>query len=201
MATTRVAFGAKSVHYAVITSIDPVTKVPVYGEWKPINCPTEFSAEAVGEVTNFNCGNGVGAKFSSNAGYTGTIVGSMINEEFLIDVLGNIKETATGLVYEDANVQPKNFGLKFIHSFKEDDVDTKDIAFMYYNCVATRPGKSNSTTTDTIEGGTEELSITMTPLATDPAVVKAYAVEGDGTGFETIKTSVLLPTDVVPPIP
>jgi hypothetical protein len=201
MAKTRVPFDAKSVHYALITSVDPITKIPTYGDWKPINCPTEFSAEAVGEISSFYCGGGVGAKFSSNGGYTGTITGSMIDEDFILDVLGNVKEQATGIVFEDANVQPKNFGLKFVHSFKEDDAETKDIAFIYYNCVATRPGKNNSTKTETIEGGTEEISITMTPLLTDPAIIKAYAVEGDGTAFDAIKQGVVLPDALNLPTP
>lgn len=64
------------------------------------------------------------------------------------------------MLVENANVETANFALLF-----EFDGDKKKIRHVLYNCSASRPSIESATNEDEIEGQTETLALTATPLA------------------------------------
>lgn len=174
----RVKFGARSVEYAKITDYDAVTKLPTYAALKTVNCPTEFSSEAVGEISKFYCGDAASETFTSSDGYTGTLTGTMLEDDFLVDVLNFELDATSGGMFEYADDQPNDFAFVFSQRFKENGVE-KGVKYVFYKTTCTRQGAGGSTTTETIEAGTDELALTMTPLDIQPKrLVVGKFVEG-----------------------
>lgn len=193
----KIKYGARSVEYAKIESYDEITKIPTYSPLKTINCPTEFSSEAVGETSKFYCGDSAKETFTSNDGYTGTLTGTMLEDDFLLEVLNMELDAATGGVFEYTDRQPADFAFVFSQRFKENGVDKK-VKYVYYKTTCSRQAVSGSTTTETIEAGTDELALTMTPLEASPrSFTMAKFVEGSP-GFTLLENGEIpLPTSAV----
>lgn len=192
----NVKFGVRAAQYAVIESIDETTGIPTYGAWKTINCPVSASFEPKGEISEFYCGNGVGAKFKTNAGFEGTISGSDVTEDFKIDCLGMHKSTTGGLSITTADTG-KNFAIRVDGDTRVDDSENKGVSYIYYNCTASLPTGEMSTTTDTTEGQETEITIMVSPLNTSPEkLVASEFMEGDGTDYTDAQTSVVFPDNI-----
>lgn len=186
----KIKFGAKSVEYAKILSYDSITKVPEYSELKTINCVTEFSSEQVGEISKFYCNDTATETFTSNDGYTGTLTGSMLEDDFAQEILNLELDPTTGGMFEYADTQPSDFAFVFSQSFKENGV-TKGVKYVYYKTSCTRQGAGGATATETIEAGTDELALTMTPLDIPPRkLTMAKFVEGSA-GYTALEAGTI----------
>ena len=191
MAKNKVKYGLKNVHYAVAT-IDELTNTATYATPKPWLGGVELSLDAEGDTTKFRADNidyWVGA---SNNGYSGDLESALIPEDFKKDVLGDI-EDSNGVLVEDAGAKTVHFALMF--QFEGDQNATRHVL---YNCTATRPSVSGSTTEETIEPQTETVTITAVSIhnsGLDKDLVKGRVNEGD-TPYSTWFDAVYQPSTV-----
>lgn len=175
MASNKVKYGLKNVYYAVAT-IDPSTQTATYGT--PVRWPgaVSLSMDAEGESTKFRADNIDYWVGQSNNGYSGDFESALIPDSFRKDVLGDIVD-GNGLYVEDAGALTQEFALLF--QFEGDQNATRHVL---YNCTATRPSVSGSTTDEQIEPQTETLSLTAVAVhnaTLDKDIIKARCNEGD----------------------
>ena len=166
---SKVFYGIQDVHIAKITEENGVitfgTPFAVKGA-KGLNTDPEG-----GEATPFYADNI--AYFIApavNNGYSGDLELAITPEEFLTQILGQVKDV-NGVVFENADDTTARFALLF-----QAQGDAKNRRFCFYDCTATRPSRSNETKEENIEVGTDTLTITMNPRATD-RMVKCYCEE------------------------
>ena len=169
----KVKFNICNVHYALIT-VDDDGDV-TFGT--PVAMPgaVSLSLEPNGGPSNFYADGYAYYTISNNMGYEGDLELAMVPESFRTDVLKESLDDNSVLV-ESANVETANFALLF-----EFDGDVRKIRHVLYNCSASRPSIESETKEDTIEPGTETLSITADPRS--DGLVKART--GDTTDAGT----------------
>ena len=169
----KVKFNICNVHYALQTIGD--NGDVSFGTPVPMPGAVSLSLDANGEPSNFYADGYAYYTISNNMGYEGDLELAMIPESFRTDVLKETLDTNKVLM-ENANVETANFALLF-----EFDGDVKKIRHVLYNCSASRPSIESETKEDTIEPGTETLSITADPRS--DGLVKART--GDTTDAGT----------------
>jgi len=118
-----------------------------------------------GEETPFYADNIKYFIANSNQGYTGDLELAMTTEKFLTDILGRTIDS-NGAVFEASDDTQARFALMF-----QGQGDKTARRWVFFDCTATRPSRENNTKEDTIEVGTETMSITMSPRPTDKAVM------------------------------
>lgn len=191
MTNNKVKYGLKNVYYAVAT-IDELTNTATYGTPKKWPGAVNMSQDAQGDTTKFRADNidyWVGA---SNNGYSGDFECARIPDSFKMDVLGVI-EDSNGVMIEDAGARTVHFALMF--QFEGDVSATRHVL---YNCTATRPTVSGSTTEETIEPQTETVTITGVAIhnaALDMDLVKARCGE-DNAEYANFFSAVYQPSAV-----
>lgn len=182
----KVKFNICNVHYALITMDDDGEVT--FGTPAAMPGAVSLSLEPNGEPSNFYADGYAYYTISNNMGYEGDLELAMVPESFRTDVLKESLDDNSVLV-ESANVETANFALLF-----EFDGDVNAIRHVLYNCSASRPSIESETKEDTIEPGTETLSITADPRS--DGLVKART--GDTTDKEAYTNwykSVYLPTE------
>ena len=185
----RIKYGLKSVHYAV-AHIDELTNTATYDT--PVRWPgaVNLSQEAQGDTTKFRADNVDYWVGTANNGYQGDFESALIPNSFRKDVLGDI-EDSNGVWVENAEAKTVHFALMF--QFEGDEKNTRHVL---YNCTATRPTVSGSTTEETIEPQTETITITGVVIhnaGLDLDVVKARCEE-DNAEYATFFDSVYQPS-------
>lgn len=189
MASNKVKYGLKNVYYA-IAHIDVQTNTATYDA--PVRWPgaVNLSQEQQGETTKFRADNIDYWVGNSNNGYSGDFESALIPESFRRDVLAEI-EDSNGIMVEDAGAKTVHFALMF--QFEGDAHATRHVL---YNCTATRPTISGTTTEETIEPQTETVTITGVAIhnaALDKDLVKARCPE-DNPKYSTFFDEVYQPT-------
>ena len=140
-------------------------------EWIITGAVTQFDEKQTGGVLpihGFGLAEGDSSPFyadgivyfrsTANNGYSGDLEIALIPEWFRTDIL---KETLdkNGILIESSKVtEMEKFALLF-----EFDGDVRCIRHVLYNCTASRPSIESETKEDTIEPGTEKLSLTADP--------------------------------------
>lgn len=124
-----------------------------------------LSFEPEGEETPFYADNIKYYIASSNQGYSGDLELAITPEKFLTEILGRQKDK-NGAIFENADDKTARFALMF-----QGKGDEKERRWVFYDCIATRPGRENNTKEESIEVGTETISITMSPRTSDKAVM------------------------------
>lgn len=151
----KVKYNLKNVHYAKQTDVDGVI-----GFDTPIKWPGAVSLDLPpeGEELKFHADGVVYYASYTNSGYSGTLEMALIPDGFRKDILGEIEDATTKVLYESAEARQAPFALLF-----EFDGDVKSIRHVLYNVSAARPNISGSTNTETKQIATESLSITAIP--------------------------------------
>ena len=182
----KVKFNICNVHYALIT-VDEDGEV-TFGT--PVAMPgaVSLSLEPNGEPSNFYADGYAYYTISNNMGYEGDLELAMVPESFRTDVLKESLDDNSVLV-ESANVETANFALLF-----EFDGDVNAIRHVLYNCSASRPSIESETKEDTIEPGTETLSITADPRSDGLVKARTGDTTDAGTYANWYKT-VYIPTE------
>lgn len=160
----KVLYGIEKCYIAKITEEDGEI---TYGTPFAMPGVTGLSPEPQGATTKFYADNVVYFIANSNQGYEGDLVLAITPEEFLTQILGQEVDD-NGAVIEKADDKQARFALMF-----EGKGDQKARRWVYWDCTATRPSRENNTQEESVEVGTESITITMSPRTTDKAI-KCY---------------------------
>ena len=170
----KVKYNLKNVHAAKLTKNEDGTYT--YATPQAIPGAVSISLDAEGDSSPFYADGIVYFRSTANNGYSGDLEIALIPEWFRTDIL---KETLdkNGVLVESSNVtEMEKFALLF-----EFDGDVRCIRHVLYNCSASRPSIESETKEDTIEPGTEKLSLTADPR--EDVLVKSRT--GDSTSDAT----------------
>ena len=186
----KVKYNLKNVHAAVLTATvaEGVTSYS-YGTPKAIPGAVSISLDAEGESSPFYADGIVYFRSYANNGYSGDLEIALIPEWFRTEIL---KETldANGVLVEKADTtEIVKFALLF-----EFDGDERSIRHVLYNCSASRPSIESETKEETIEPGTETLSLTADPRE-DGLVKSRTGDTTDATTYANWYQAVYLPTE------
>lgn len=160
----KVLYGIEKCYIAKLTEADGEI---TYGTPFAMPGVTGLSPEPQGDTTKFYADNVVYFIANSNQGYEGDLVLAITPEEFLTQILGQEVDD-NGAVIENADDKQARFALMF-----EGKGDQKARRWVYWDCTATRPSRENNTQEESVEVGTETITITMSPRTSDKAI-KCY---------------------------
>ena len=190
----KVKYNLKNVHAAKLTETvtNGVTSFS-YGTPKAIPGAVSISLDAEGESSPFYADGIVYFRSVTNNGYSGDLEMALVPEWFRTEILQEQLDSKGVLIEKSDNRESVKFALLF-----EFDGDINCIRHVLYNCTSSRPSIESETKEDTIEPGTEKLSITADPRA--DGLVKART--GDTTDAATYDgwySAVYLPTEATTP--
>lgn len=173
----KVKYNIKNVHVAKQTETAGEDGATTYSYATPKNIPgaVSISLDAEGEISTFYADGIAYYVTSANNGYSGDLEMALIPSWFRTEILNETLDDKSVLV-ENANNNTNPFALLF-----EFDGDQRAIRRCLYNCTCTRPSIESETTEETVEPGTETLSITNSPRS--DGLVKAQT--GPDTDAET----------------
>ena len=155
----KVKYNLKNVHAAKMTETvtDGVASF-TYEKPKAIPGAVSISLDAEGESSPFYADGIVYFRSVTNNGYSGDPEIALIPEWFRTEILQETLDDKGVLVENSGVGESVKFALLF-----EFDGDVNAIRHVLYNCSASRPSIESETKEDTIEPGTETLSITADP--------------------------------------
>ena len=192
--SNKVKYNLKNVHAAVLTEevVEGVTEYS-YATPKAIPGAVSINLDAEGDSSPFYADGIVYFRTFANNGYSGDLEIALIPEWFRTDILQEDGD-ANGVLVEKSDIgESVKFALLF-----EFTGDAKGIRHVLYNCSASRPSLESQTKEETIEPGTETLTITADPRG--DGLVKART--GDTTTTTVYNgwyTSVYTPVAPTPP--
>ncbi|MGG6796563.1 UNVERIFIED_CONTAM: phage tail protein [Streptococcus canis] len=170
----KVKYNLKNVHAAKLKK--DTNGAFSYENPKAIPGAVSISLDAEGESSPFYADGIVYFRSTANNGYSGDLEIALIPEWFRTEILKEELDK-NGVLVEKANVsETEKFALLF-----EFDGDINAIRHVLYNCSASRPSIESETKEDTIEPGTETLSLTADPR--EDGLVKSRT--GDTTSADT----------------
>lgn len=173
----KVKYNLKNVHAAKLTEsvVDGAVKY-TYAAPQAIPGAVSISLDAEGDSSPFYADGIVYFRSVANNGYSGELEIALIPEWFRTDILQETLDSNGVLVEKSDQAESVKFALLF-----EFDGDVRAIRHVMYNCTASRPSIESETKEDTIEPGTEKLSLTADPR--EDGLVKSRT--GDTTSGET----------------
>jgi phi13 family phage major tail protein len=187
----KVKYNLKNVYAAKLTETTSESGETTftYATPKAIPGAVSISLDAEGDTSPFYADGIVYFRSVTNNGYSGDLEIALIPEWFRTEILQEAQD-ANGVLVENSTVaESVKFALLF-----EFDGDVKAIRHVLYNCSASRPSIESETKEDTIEPGTETLSITADPRS--DGLVKARTGDTtDDTAYEAWYKSVYSPAE------
>ena len=180
----KIKFGLTNVHYAPAEIAADGT-----AEYEtPVRWPGAVSIglDPEGDNVVFYADNIAYWTGNGNNGYNGDLEIARVIDSFRTDILGDVVD-AKGVIFENTEAPIKHFALLF-----EFDGDVNAIRHVLYNCAASRPSIESETKEDTIEPGTETLSLTADPRE-DGLVKSRTGDTTDATTYANWYKSVYLP--------
>ena len=190
MSKNKIKYNLKNVYAAILTKGSDGSFS--YGTPQAIPGAFSMSLDAEGEASPFYADGIVYFRTATNNGYSGDLEIALVPEWFREDVLKETLDTNNVFIERSDNIEPVYFALLF-----EFDGDVKAIRHVLYNCtVSTRPTLASQTKEDSIEPGTETLSLSADPR--EDGLVKARTSdETDSTVYQNWYGSVYVPDSVV----
>ena len=181
----KVKYNLKNVHAAVLTeTVENGTTVYSYGTPKAIPGAVSIALDAEGESSPFYADGIVYFRSVTNNGYSGDLEIALIPEWFRTEILQEELDEKGVQIEKSNNAESTKFALLF-----EFDGDVNAIRHVMYKCTASRPSIESETKEDTIEPGTEKLTITADPRA-DGLVKARTGDEVDQTTYQNWYQSV-----------
>ena len=182
----KIKYNLKNVHAAKLSRT--LNGGYEYATPRAIPGAVSISLDAEGDSNPFYADGIVYFRSVANNGYSGDLEIALIPEWFRTEILKESLDS-NGVLVEDASVaEMEKFALLF-----EFDGDTKCIRHVLYNCSASRPSIESETKEESIEPGTEKLTLTADPR--EDGLVKSRT--GDTTSDATYNAwyeSVYIPT-------
>lgn len=158
----KVLYGIRNVYVAKLTEANDGTIT--YGVPFEVAGATGFSPEPQGDTTIFYADDKIYFRRDKNNGYEGELTLAVTPQDFLTQILGRTVDS-NGAVIENADDKFARFALLF-----EGEGDPTNRRYIYWDCTTTRPSREHATTEDSIEVGTDSLTITIAPRSSDNAV-------------------------------
>lgn len=157
----KVKYNIKNVYVAKQTEETTEEGATTYSYETPKHIPgaVSISLDAQGEISKFYADGVTYFTASANNGYEGDLEMALIPDWFRTEILNETLDTNKVLV-ENANAVTNPFALLF-----EFDGDVKSVRRCMYNCTCTRPSVASETKEETVDPGTETLTITNSPRA------------------------------------
>ena len=157
--SNKVKYNLKNVHAAKLpeTVTEGVTSYS-YATPQAIPGAVSITLDAEGDSSPFYADGIVYFRSYANNGYSGDLEIALIPEWFRTEILKEVLDTNGILVEKADHAESVKFALLF-----EFDGDERAIRHVMYNCSASRPSIESSTKEETIEPGTETLSLTADP--------------------------------------
>ena len=185
----KVKYNLKNVHAAKLTeTVTNGVSTFTYGTPKAIPGAVSISLDAEGESSPFYADGIVYFRSVTNNGYSGDLEIALIPEWFRTEILQEELDSKGVLIEKSDHRENTKFALLF-----EFDGDTNAIRHVLYNCTSSRPSIDSETKEDTIEPGTEKLSITADPRA--DGLVKAKTGDTtDSATYDNWYKAVYIPT-------
>ena len=187
----KVKYNLKNVHAAKLTK-DSEDRF-IYATPQAIPGAVSISLEAEGDSSPFYADGIVYFRSTANNGYSGDLEIALIHEWFRTEILKEELD-AKGVLVEKSNItETEKFALLF-----EFDGDVRGIRHVLYNCSASRPSIESETKEDTIEPGTETLSLTADPREDGLVKSRTGDTTDDGTyasWYETVYVPTAMSTD------
>lgn len=168
----KVLYGIRKVYVAKLTENNGAI---TYDTPFAVEGAVGFSPEPQGETSTFYADDKIYYRKDQNNGYEGDLELAVTPDDFLTQILGRTVDS-NGAVVETAEDKAERFALMF-----EAEGDPKNRRFVYWDCTATRPSREHSTTEDSLEVGTESLTITIAPRSTDNAIGAYIELNDDNT--------------------
>lgn len=186
----KVKYNLKNVHAAKLTeTVTDGVSAFTYAKPQAIPGAVSISLDAEGESSPFYADGIVYFRSVTNNGYSGDLEIALIPEWFRTEILREKLDGKGVLVENNDNAESVKFALLF-----EFDGDVRAIRHVLYNCSASRPSIESETKEDTIEPGTETLSITADPRA--DGLVKARTGDTtDAAAYADWYKSVYIPAE------
>lgn len=157
----KVKYNLKNVHAAKLKeTVTEGVSTFTYETPKAIPGAVSISLDAEGESSPFYADGIVYFRSVTNNGYSGDLEIALIPEWFRTEILQEKLDEKGVLVESSSVAESVKFALLF-----EFDGDVNAIRHVLYNCSTSRPSIESETKEDTIEPGTETLSITADPRA------------------------------------
>lgn len=157
----KVLYGIKNVYYAKLTENNGAI---TYETPKKLEGATGFSPSPQGEKATFYADDHIYYSKNLNNGYEGDLTLAYVSDDFLKDILGR-KVDSNGAIVENKGDKMERFALLF-----EAEGDPKNRRFVYWDCTTTRPNREFSTTEESLNVGTESITITVAPRSTDDSI-------------------------------
>lgn len=180
----KVKYGLDSLYYALLNETDGVFS---YGTPKKLPGAVSYTGDPQGDEVRFHADNGIYFSANANAGYQGDLEVALFPDEFREEIWGEKFEGDTGIQYETANSEQKEFAL--LMRFSGDKSKT---LHALYRCTASRPSISSHTNEDGIEVQTETSTITVMPRL-DNELIKAKVSDPTSEAYANWFTAVQVP--------
>lgn len=175
MADNKIKYGLKNAHYALIE--ESAGKI-VFGTPVPLNGAVSMALSPVGETTAFYADNEEYFSTFANNGYDGTLELAKVNDQFLVDVLGEELDT-NNVQFEKNDALPKAFAL--LWEFSGDQKATRHVA---YYCKCARPNIEGNTKGASLEVKTETLNLTIRSIPGEGIVKSKTTATTDAEIYE-----------------
>lgn len=153
----KVKYNLKNVRAAKLTHESGTTEY-TYADPQAIPGAVSISLDAEGESSPFYADGIVYFRSTANNGYSGDLEIALIPEWFRKEILQETLDSNQVLIETSEAREDVKFALLF-----EFDGDVNSIRHVLYNCTASRPSIESQTKEDTIEPGTETLSLVADP--------------------------------------